>query len=97
MADEKNRKQKIVIWSVAIGLLLVLVFAAFVFKSLNTTRKQKQLIEIKNKETEEQKKVIEEKQKEIIDSITYARRIQRALITNEKYIEKSLNKLKSKI
>jgi hypothetical protein len=38
--------------------------------------------------------MVEEKQKEIVSSIYYARRIQRALITNERYIEKSINKLK---
>jgi hypothetical protein len=37
--------------------------------------------------------LIEEKQKEILDSIYYARRIQRALITSEKYIENKLSKL----
>ena len=38
----------------------------------------------------------EEKQKEILDSIYYARRIQRALITPEFYINKSLNRLNVK-
>jgi hypothetical protein len=90
VADEKNRKQKIIIWSVAVGLLLVIVFAIFVLKSLNTTRKQKQLIEIKNKETEEQKKVIEEKQKDILDSIKYAKRIQMSLLPTDKYIDRIL-------
>ena len=42
---------------------------------------------------EKQKELVEEKQKEIIDSINYASRIQRALITSERYIEKSLNRL----
>ncbi len=93
VADEKTRRQQIVIWSVGIGLLLVIAFAIFILRSLNLTREQKHLIEIKNKETEEQKHIIEEKQREIIDSIMYARRIQRALITPEKYIEKSLNRL----
>jgi phosphoserine phosphatase RsbU/P len=37
--------------------------------------------------------LIEEKQKEILDSIYYARRIQQALITSEKYIENKLGKL----
>jgi hypothetical protein len=37
--------------------------------------------------------LVEEKQKEILDSIYYARRIQRALITSEKYIENKLGKL----
>jgi hypothetical protein len=44
---------------------------------------------------EEQKKQVEEKQQEVLDSIYYARRIQRALITNEKYIERVLRKIKS--
>ncbi len=42
---------------------------------------------------EKQKHEVEEKQKEILDSIHYAKRIQNALITNEKYIDKTLNDL----
>ena len=75
------------------GLILVLVFAGFMFNRFRVTRKQKQIIEQKEKETQEQKRLIEEKQKEIVDSIKYASRIQRALITNEVYIERSLNRL----
>jgi PAS domain S-box-containing protein len=37
--------------------------------------------------------IIKEKQKEILDSIHYAKRIQTALLTSEKYIERNLNKL----
>jgi len=92
VADEKNRRQKIVIWSVVGGLLLILFFAGYVSRSLKITRKQKQVIEIKNKETEEQKKVIEEKQKEILDSIRYAKRIQTALLPNEKYMARHVVK-----
>ncbi len=44
----------------------------------------------------EQKKLVDEKQKEILDSIRYAKRIQNALITNEKYIDKTLNRLNNK-
>lgn len=82
VAEEKSRFQKIVIWSVVIGLLLVILFAGFVFRSLKITRKQKI--------------IIEEKQKEILDSIYYAQRIQRSLLPNEKYISKSLNRLGKK-
>jgi hypothetical protein len=38
----------------------------------------------------------EDKNKEVMDSIYYARRIQRALITSEKYIERNLGELKRK-
>jgi len=94
IAEEKNRRQIIVIGSVAIGLLLVIIFAGYVFKTLRVTRKQKVLIEIKNKETEHQKKEIEQKQKEILDSIHYARRIQMAQIPSEKQVSKSLERLR---
>ena len=93
IAEEKNYKQKIIIWSIASGLLLVVVLAGFIFRSLRTTRMQKQIIEIKSKETEEQKKVIEEqkivveeKNKNITDSINYAKRIQRAMLPHRKDI-----------
>lgn len=40
-----------------------------------------------------QKRMIEEKQKEILDSIHYAKRIQKCLMPNEKYIERRLREL----
>ena len=82
IANEKNRFQQIIIASVIIGLILVIIFSAFVFRTLRTTRKQKIIIEIK--------------QKEILDSILYAKRIQTALMSNENYIEKSLDRLSIK-
>lgn len=86
IAQAESRKQKIIILSIAVILILVLFFAVYVYRSL----KEKQRI---NVEITQQKHVIEEKQKEILDSIYYAKRIQTALITSEKYIERNLNKL----
>jgi hypothetical protein len=82
VAEEKSKFQQTIIASVAFGLLLVIVFAFFIARSLKETRRQKL--------------IIEEKQQEILDSIHYAKRIQRAIITNETYIDKSLNKLQNK-
>ncbi len=82
IAEEKNRFQQIIIASVFFGLLLVIVFAIFIFRSLKTTK--------------EQKLIIEEKQKEILDSIKYAKRIQSALLPGEKYIQKNLDRLNKK-
>ena len=90
VADEKERKQDIIIRSVVVGLVLLIGFAAYVFKTLSVTRKQKLLIERKSKE-------VEEKQREILDSIHYARRIQRALLPNEKYIDKNIKRLVNKL
>jgi tetratricopeptide (TPR) repeat protein len=104
VAEERNRRQTIISWSIAGGLLLVLVFSGFIFRSLRITRKQKNIIELQKDEvslqkdiadtlreiSEKQKHIVEEKQKEIVDSITYARRIQRALLTSDNYIKTNL-------
>ncbi len=48
------------------------------------------------KELNESKAKTDEKQKEILDSIHYAKRIQHALLPNEKYVERSLKRLKDR-
>jgi serine phosphatase RsbU (regulator of sigma subunit) len=82
----ERKKQQIIIWSVCAILILVLCFAIFVYRSF--LQKQKSHIEITH-----QKHIIEEKQNSILDSIHYAKRIQTALITSEKYIDRNLNRL----
>jgi tetratricopeptide (TPR) repeat protein len=83
LAAADARKQQIILWSVAAGLALVMMFALFIYRSF--LQKQKINIEISR-----QKEMIEEKQKEILDSIHYARRIQRSLLPSEKYISRHL-------
>jgi hypothetical protein len=58
--------------------------------------KLEKTVEERTAEVVQQKHLLEEKNKEIIDSITYARRIQRSLLPTEKYIERVLNKDKDK-
>ena len=85
VAAAESRKQKIIIWSVCGILVLVFGFAVFAYRSFLQKKKANQEITL-------QKHIIEEKQKEILDSIYYARRIQRALLPTEKYIERNLKK-----
>jgi tetratricopeptide (TPR) repeat protein len=80
------KRKNIIIWFTVLGLGITLLLSGFIFRALRITKKQKILIET-------QKHLVDEKQKEILDSIRYARRIQRALITNEKYILKNLKRL----
>jgi tetratricopeptide (TPR) repeat protein len=80
IAEEQNQRQKFIIWSGTAGTLLIILFAFFAVRSLRMTRKQKI--------------IIEEKQKEIVASIHYAKRIQQTLIPSEKYLEKELKRLK---
>jgi tetratricopeptide (TPR) repeat protein len=87
LAFEEKRKQKVIIICVSIGLLLVVVFAIYVFRSLKVTNARKHIIQ-------QQKEIVEEKQKEVLDSIHYARRIQRSILPTEVYITKTLQRLK---
>ena len=75
------------------GVLLVLVFSALMQKRFKITKKQRKVIEEQKTELEIQKNLVEEKQKEILDSIHYAKRIQRAQLPTEIYIKNHLAKL----
>ena len=76
--EEEIRTQKIIEGVLFVGILLVIGFLGFVYKQLNTTKKQKL--------------VIEEKQEEITDSINYAKRIQDAMMTSLVYLKDTLPK-----
>jgi len=103
IANEKSHRQTVIIVFVVFGLILVLLFSGYIFRSLRITRKQKdtiemqkQIVESQKRQVELQKLIVENHQKEIIDSITYARRIQLSLLPTEKYIERNLNRLNTK-
>ena len=75
---QKGRQSRVIIYSVGIGLMMLLIFAAWIWRSLRIVKIQKELIE--------------EKQKEIIDSINYARRIQSSLMASEGQVSRMLNR-----
>ena len=91
--EGEKRQQKIILWFTVFGLGVVLVVAIFIFRSLRINKKKNRIISAQKELVEKQKLVVEEKQKEILDSIYYARRIQKALITNERTIFKYLKQL----
>lgn len=93
ISKEENQKQTIVIASVSLGLVLVVILALVILRSLRQNQKKNKIITQQKELVENQKKTVEEKQKEVLDSIHYAKRIQTALITSEKYINKNLNRL----
>jgi len=61
----ESRRQRLVIISVATGLLLVLVFAGLIFRSLRITRKQKNIIEEQKKLVDEKNTILNEQNEEI--------------------------------
>ncbi len=77
ISTEQNKRKNIIAYSLIAGLLLVVIFSLFLFNRFNVTRKQKH--------------IIEEKQKEITDSITYAKRLQTAILPPESYWKSHLS------
>jgi hypothetical protein len=85
--EEERQKQAIIRNSFIGGFVLVLILAIVIFRSFLQNKKKNALIE-------QQKQLVEEKQKEILDSIHYARKIQKALMPTDVYINNKMKHLK---
>lgn len=79
--EEKEKRLKLIILEVSIGLLLLLGLLVFVYSRMRIIRKQKVVIE-------DQKQMVEAKNSEITDSITYAKRIQNAILPTTEELTK---------
>jgi len=86
LAEAKRKSFQRNIFMTCFGLTVIL--ALFIYRSYR-------LKKLANFKLKKQKEIIEEKQTEILDSIYYARRIQRVLLTSERYIGKTLTRLKA--
>ncbi len=75
---EKQKRNKILIYSTLFILLLIIIFSISIYNRFKLSQKQK--------------KVIEEKQKEILDNIRYAKRIQQAMLPTDKFIHAKTKK-----
>ncbi len=93
--EEEVNTQKTIIWSACIVAAIVSLFSIFIFREYRAKKTANEIISKQKQEVENQKQIIEEKQKEVLDSIHYAKRIQNALLPNEKYITKNLSRLKN--
>ena len=96
--QEKQAQQRMISYTAAGGLCMVGVFAFIISNRLRLTRKQKKIIEEQkakvdeqNRSLEEAKNIIEEKNRDIVDSITYARRLQEAIFPPHKMMQEMLS------
>jgi tetratricopeptide (TPR) repeat protein len=87
IAAADAKRHRIILLTISGFGLLVLGFALYAYRSYRLKLKA-------NAEITRQKELIEEKQKEILDSIHYAKRIQRALIASDVYISKTLQRMR---
>jgi serine phosphatase RsbU (regulator of sigma subunit) len=76
----QGEKQRAVTLGIAIGLVLVVLLAYFIFRNYKVQQRANIQLEQQNTEIKEQKHIIEDKQKEILDSIAYAKKLQEAIL-----------------
>ncbi len=97
MAHKAQSKQLLfIIISVVICLSIVIVFSIFLYRRFRITDRQKVIISIQKAEVEKQRELADERNKEIIDSITYAEKILRAMLPSDGYINNELNVIDAK-
>lgn len=78
---DKERIQKYMLWG---GVTLILLFSIFIYNRLRIIRKQNVIIEL-------QKKEVDEKNRDITDSISYAQRIQEAMLPEPQRLKQAFS------
>jgi serine phosphatase RsbU (regulator of sigma subunit)/tetratricopeptide (TPR) repeat protein len=93
----ESRRQKNIIWSIIMGLLLLTTFLIFMVQRFKISQKQNRIIEKQKTDVDEknillqnQRNHIEEKHREIKDSINYAERIQRSFLASKELLDDNL-------
>lgn len=95
LANEEAAEQKAskTVWQLigsGVLTLFVLVILIFVYRNSKQQKRINQMLTEKNEEINQQKLIIEEKNTELTDSITYAKRIQTALLPSENSMKEVL-------
>jgi len=90
-ANAQNDRNKLFIEGGAVALVLIVALTFFIFRSYRIKKKANDKLQSAYAVIEEKNEIVEEKNKEILDSIHYAKRIQNALITSDKYISRYLD------
>jgi serine phosphatase RsbU (regulator of sigma subunit) len=93
IVDAQLKQEKTRRFALIGGIVMMFVFVIFLYNRFQVTRKQKSIIEEKEKETTKQNEIIshqkllvEQKQNEIVESITYAKRLQEAILPSQHFI-----------
>jgi len=87
IAEKEKEKEKVFKYSLGIVLFLVVLFLIFIFNRLKITRQKNSIIEEQKGEVDKAFSILEEKNQEITDSITYAKRIQSAILPSDDLIK----------
>lgn len=84
--SEQNRQSMIYMFIIGFAIIII----SFVFYQFKQKQKSNKEILLQKNEVERQKEIVDEKQKEILDSITYAKRLQEAILPPTNLLKKHL-------
>ncbi len=84
---EKEQNQRYYLY---VGIIFLLMLGGIVFRGYQRKKNDNKIISLQKTEVENQKIIVEEKNQEILDSIIYAKRIQNAILPQEKVIKEHL-------
>jgi serine phosphatase RsbU (regulator of sigma subunit)/uncharacterized protein YozE (UPF0346 family) len=87
----ESKRQRTQLFAMGGGLIMVLLLAGISFRAYRQKQKDNVLIAAQKNEVEEQREQLQEKNKEITDSITYAKRIQEAILPPNRLVKEHLN------
>jgi serine phosphatase RsbU (regulator of sigma subunit)/Tfp pilus assembly protein PilF len=90
VAAEAIKRQKLITWSFASGGSLVFLLALVVYRGYRQKQKANKELDLRNKKIGLAYQIIEEKNKDITASIHYAKRIQRAVLPSDVFLDKHL-------
>ncbi|MBI4646954.1 MAG: tetratricopeptide repeat protein [Bacteroidia bacterium] len=90
MKEAETKKQKVIIFSVIMGLMISFIFTVVIFNRFRLIRRQRNVIRKQKAEVDEKNIIIEQKNKDITDSIRYAKKIQEAILISTEYCERHL-------
>ena len=90
LKDIELKNSKTFLIYTVLGLILISSFLILLFFSYKQKQKINAEVQIKNKKLETAYNIVEEKNKEILDSITYAKRLQDAILPSTKVVKSFL-------
>lgn len=88
--QEEKKRQTLVSWATGSGLILMMVFAGFIYSRFRISQRQQRIIEQQKHTVDLAYDQLSEKNREIIDSIHYAKKIQTALLKEQEHVSKHL-------
>jgi len=84
----KIKQQTTLLYGAIVVILLIAILVVVILRSYREKKRANELLSAQNEEITYQKNIIEEKNKDILASITYAQRIQRAILPSDSLIQK---------